>query len=49
MRDPKRLRPEDSYMGVYTIPAEQQQQHPQQRTHPYTPQPHNHQTPIDYK
>uniref|UniRef100_A0A8B9KL84 Cohesin subunit SA n=1 Tax=Astyanax mexicanus TaxID=7994 RepID=A0A8B9KL84_ASTMX len=26
MRDPKRLRPEDSYMGVYTMPPEQQQQ-----------------------
>lgn len=50
MREPKRLRPEDSYMGVYTMPPEQQQQqHPQHHTHPHTPQPHHHQTPMDYK
>uniref|UniRef100_A0A8B9KJ28 Stromal antigen 2b n=1 Tax=Astyanax mexicanus TaxID=7994 RepID=A0A8B9KJ28_ASTMX len=53
MRDPKRLRPEDSYMGVYTMPPEQQQQPqppppPQHHTHPQTPQPHHHQTPMDY-
>ncbi|KAF4091293.1 hypothetical protein AMELA_G00035380 [Ameiurus melas] len=49
MREPKRLRPEDSYMGVYTMPPEQQQQqHPQHHTHPHTPQPHHHQTPMDY-
>ncbi|XP_046705064.1 cohesin subunit SA-2 isoform X2 [Silurus meridionalis] len=55
MREPKRLRPEDSYMGVYTMPPEQQQQqqqqqqqHPQHHTHPHTPQPHHHQNPMDY-
>ncbi|XP_067241929.1 cohesin subunit SA-2 isoform X1 [Chanodichthys erythropterus] len=44
MREPKRLRPEDSYMGVYTMTPDQQQQH----THPQTPQPQHHQTPMDY-
>uniref|UniRef100_A0A8C2JAQ9 Cohesin subunit SA n=1 Tax=Cyprinus carpio TaxID=7962 RepID=A0A8C2JAQ9_CYPCA len=34
MREPKRLRPEESYMGVYTMTPDQQQQH----THPQTPQ-----------
>lgn len=47
MREPKRLRPEDSYMGVYTMPPEQQQH--QHLTHPHTPQPHHHQTAMDYK
>uniref|UniRef100_A0A8C1J922 Cohesin subunit SA n=1 Tax=Cyprinus carpio TaxID=7962 RepID=A0A8C1J922_CYPCA len=45
MREPKRLRPEESYMGVYTMTPDQQQQH----THPQTPQPQHHQTPMDYK
>uniref|UniRef100_A0A671NS77 Cohesin subunit SA n=1 Tax=Sinocyclocheilus anshuiensis TaxID=1608454 RepID=A0A671NS77_9TELE len=44
MREPKRLRPEESYMGVYTMTPDQQQQH----THPQTPQPQHHQTPMDY-
>uniref|UniRef100_A0A3B4D744 Cohesin subunit SA n=1 Tax=Pygocentrus nattereri TaxID=42514 RepID=A0A3B4D744_PYGNA len=50
MRDTKRLRPEDSYMGVYTMPPEQQQPQPPPQHHapPQTPQPHHHQTPLDY-
>uniref|UniRef100_A0A672SA58 STAG2 cohesin complex component n=1 Tax=Sinocyclocheilus grahami TaxID=75366 RepID=A0A672SA58_SINGR len=40
MREPKRLRPEESYMGVYTMTPDQQQQH----AHPQTPQPQHHQT-----
>ncbi|MGH0172611.1 UNVERIFIED_CONTAM: hypothetical protein FKN15_063863 [Acipenser sinensis] len=40
MREPKRLRPEESYMGVYPMQPEQQQQQQQQHHHP--------QTPIDY-
>uniref|UniRef100_A0A8C2JTD3 Stromal antigen 2b n=1 Tax=Cyprinus carpio TaxID=7962 RepID=A0A8C2JTD3_CYPCA len=44
MREAKRLRPEESYMGVYTMTPDQQQQH----AHPQTPQPQHHQTPIDY-
>ncbi|MBN3318552.1 STAG2 protein, partial [Atractosteus spatula] len=42
MRDPKRLRPEESYMGVYSLPPDQQQQQQQQ------PQQQHHQTPMDY-
>uniref|UniRef100_A0A673GKS0 Cohesin subunit SA n=1 Tax=Sinocyclocheilus rhinocerous TaxID=307959 RepID=A0A673GKS0_9TELE len=34
MREPKHLRPEESYMGVYTMTPDQQQQH----AHPQTPQ-----------
>jgi len=45
MREPKRLRPEESYMGVYSMTPDQQQQH----THPQTPQPQHHQSPMDYK
>ncbi|XP_041112036.1 cohesin subunit SA-2 [Polyodon spathula] len=41
MREPKRLRPEESYMGVYPMQPEQQQQQQQQ-------QHHHPQTPIDY-
>uniref|UniRef100_A0AAR2JQ12 Cohesin subunit SA n=1 Tax=Pygocentrus nattereri TaxID=42514 RepID=A0AAR2JQ12_PYGNA len=33
MRDTKRLRPEDSYMGVYTMPPEQQQPQPPPQHH----------------
>lgn len=44
MREPKRLRPEESYMGVYSMTPDQQQQH----AHPQTPQPQHHQTPLDY-
>ncbi|KAG9341743.1 hypothetical protein JZ751_018809 [Albula glossodonta] len=51
--DPKRIRPEETYMGVYSLPPEQQQQQPQQpqqppHPHPQAPQPHHHQTPMDY-
>ncbi|XP_057204848.1 cohesin subunit SA-2 isoform X1 [Triplophysa rosa] len=44
MREPKRLRPEESYMGVYTMTPDQQQQH----AHPPTLQPQHHQTTMDY-
>ncbi|XP_073676240.1 cohesin subunit SA-2 isoform X2 [Garra rufa] len=43
MREPKRLRPEESYMGVYTMTPDQQQ-----HAHSQTPQPQHHQTPMDY-
>ncbi|KPP70893.1 hypothetical protein Z043_110241, partial [Scleropages formosus] len=49
MRDPKRLRPEESYMGVYGMPPEQQQPPQPQHAQPQTPQPHHPQTPMDYK
>ncbi|TRZ00970.1 hypothetical protein DNTS_021546 [Danionella cerebrum] len=42
MREPKRLRPEESYMGVYSMTPDHQH-----HTLPQTPQPH-HQTPMDY-
>uniref|UniRef100_A0A673YE44 Cohesin subunit SA n=1 Tax=Salmo trutta TaxID=8032 RepID=A0A673YE44_SALTR len=42
LRDPKKMRPEESYMGVYSMTSEQQQQPP------LPPQQH-HQTPMDYK
>jgi cohesin complex subunit SA-1/2 len=42
LRDPKKMRPEESYMGVYSITSEQQQQ-------PLPPQQQHHQTPMDYK
>ena len=48
MREPKRGR-DDSYMGVYPLP------HDQQTPHPHTPQhhpqqtPQHIQTPMDYK
>lgn len=56
MRDPKRMRPEDSYLGVYGLPPDQSQQpptpQPQQppppppQQQPPTPQQHPHpQTP----
>lgn len=46
MRDPKRSR-DDSYMGVYPIPHDQQQPHQHPQHHQQTPQ--HHQTPMDYK
>ncbi|XP_023686294.1 cohesin subunit SA-2 isoform X1 [Paramormyrops kingsleyae] len=47
MRDTKRIRPEDTYMGVYALPPEQPQ--PQQHAHAQPPQQqHHHQTPMDY-
>uniref|UniRef100_A0A665VDV8 Cohesin subunit SA n=1 Tax=Echeneis naucrates TaxID=173247 RepID=A0A665VDV8_ECHNA len=45
MRDPKRGR-DDSYMGVYPIPHDQQQPHQHPQHHQQTPQ--HHQTPMDY-
>uniref|UniRef100_A0A7N8X6F3 Cohesin subunit SA n=1 Tax=Mastacembelus armatus TaxID=205130 RepID=A0A7N8X6F3_9TELE len=46
LRDPKKMRPEDSYTTAYTMPAEQ---HPHQPV-PAQQQPHSHhQTAIDYK
>uniref|UniRef100_A0A6Q2WUZ8 Cohesin subunit SA n=1 Tax=Esox lucius TaxID=8010 RepID=A0A6Q2WUZ8_ESOLU len=42
LRDPKKMRPEESYMGVYAMTSEQQQ-------HQALPaQQHHHQTPMDY-
>uniref|UniRef100_A0A674NEG5 STAG2 cohesin complex component n=1 Tax=Takifugu rubripes TaxID=31033 RepID=A0A674NEG5_TAKRU len=46
MRDAKRGR-DDSYMGVYNMPHDQQQQHQHPQHHQQTPQ--HHQTPMDYK
>uniref|UniRef100_A0AAQ4S5J2 Cohesin subunit SA n=1 Tax=Gasterosteus aculeatus aculeatus TaxID=481459 RepID=A0AAQ4S5J2_GASAC len=46
MRDPKRAR-EDSFMGVYPLPHDQQQPHQLPQHHQQTPQ--HHQTPMDYK
>lgn len=46
MRDPKRGR-DDSYMGVYPLPHDQQQPHQHPQHHQQTPQ--HHQTPMDYK
>lgn len=46
MRDPKRSR-DDSFMGVYPLPHDQQQPHQHQQHHAQTPQ--HHQTPMDYK
>lgn len=46
MRDPKRGR-DDSYMGVYSLPHDQQQPHQHPQHHQQTPQ--HHQTPMDYK
>lgn len=46
LRDPKKMRPEDSYAAAYTMPTEQ---------HPHQPVPspqqthHHHQAAIDYK
>uniref|UniRef100_G3Q3N2 Cohesin subunit SA n=1 Tax=Gasterosteus aculeatus aculeatus TaxID=481459 RepID=G3Q3N2_GASAC len=45
MRDPKRAR-EDSFMGVYPLPHDQQQPHQLPQHHQQTPQ--HHQTPMDY-
>uniref|UniRef100_A0A673YDA5 Cohesin subunit SA n=1 Tax=Salmo trutta TaxID=8032 RepID=A0A673YDA5_SALTR len=42
LRDPKKMRPEESYMGVYAMTSEQQHQQ-------LPPQQHHHQTPMDYK
>uniref|UniRef100_A0A4W5P4U6 STAG2 cohesin complex component n=1 Tax=Hucho hucho TaxID=62062 RepID=A0A4W5P4U6_9TELE len=41
LRDPKKMRPEESYMGVYAMTSEQQHQQ-------LPPQQHQHQTPMDY-
>uniref|UniRef100_A0A8C7R0H3 Stromal antigen 2a n=1 Tax=Oncorhynchus mykiss TaxID=8022 RepID=A0A8C7R0H3_ONCMY len=41
LRDPKKMRPEESYMGVYAMTSEQQHQQ-------LPPQQHHHQTPMDY-
>uniref|UniRef100_A0A8C4EY65 Cohesin subunit SA n=1 Tax=Dicentrarchus labrax TaxID=13489 RepID=A0A8C4EY65_DICLA len=46
MRDPKRGR-DDSFMGVYPLPHDQQQPHQHPQHHQQTPQ--HHQTPMDYK
>lgn len=46
MRDPKRGR-DDSYMGVYPLPHDQQQPHQHTQHHQQTPQ--HHQTSMDYK
>lgn len=45
MRDPKRGR-DDSFMGVYALPHDQQQPHQHPQHHQQTPQ--HHQTPMDY-
>ncbi|CAB1352655.1 unnamed protein product [Coregonus sp. 'balchen'] len=42
LRDPKKMRPEESYMGIYAMTSEQQQ-HQQ-----LPPQQHHHQIPMDY-
>uniref|UniRef100_A0A8C7GWC0 Cohesin subunit SA n=1 Tax=Oncorhynchus kisutch TaxID=8019 RepID=A0A8C7GWC0_ONCKI len=42
LRDPKKMRPDESYMGVYAMTSEQQHQQ-------LPPQQHHHQTPMDYK
>uniref|UniRef100_A0A8C7GYZ0 Cohesin subunit SA n=1 Tax=Oncorhynchus kisutch TaxID=8019 RepID=A0A8C7GYZ0_ONCKI len=41
LRDPKKMRPDESYMGVYAMTSEQQHQQ-------LPPQQHHHQTPMDY-
>lgn len=46
LRDPKKMRPEDSYTAAYTMPTEQHSHQPvppQQQPH------HHHQATIDYK
>uniref|UniRef100_A0A8C9SZ53 STAG2 cohesin complex component n=1 Tax=Scleropages formosus TaxID=113540 RepID=A0A8C9SZ53_SCLFO len=49
LRDPKRIRPEESYM-VYPVPPEQQQQQIQQPSpQVQPPQSQPHQIPMDYK
>lgn len=46
LRDPKKMRPEDSFTATFTMPAEQ---HPHQPVPPQQQQPHpQHQTTIDY-
>uniref|UniRef100_A0A673B8B9 Cohesin subunit SA n=1 Tax=Sphaeramia orbicularis TaxID=375764 RepID=A0A673B8B9_9TELE len=47
LRDPKKMRPENSYTSAYTMPSEQ---HPHQPVPPQTQeQHHHHQAAIDYK
>ena len=46
LKDPKKMRPEDSYTAAFTMPTEQLPHQPvplQQQPH------HHHQTAIDYK
>lgn len=46
LRDPKKMRPEDSYAAAYAMPTEQ---HPHQPVPPQQQQHHPHQDTIDYK
>uniref|UniRef100_A0A671YPY1 Cohesin subunit SA n=1 Tax=Sparus aurata TaxID=8175 RepID=A0A671YPY1_SPAAU len=45
LRDPKKMRPEDSYAAAYAMPTEQ---HPHQPVPPQQQQHHPHQDTIDY-
>uniref|UniRef100_A0A665X0T0 Cohesin subunit SA n=1 Tax=Echeneis naucrates TaxID=173247 RepID=A0A665X0T0_ECHNA len=46
LRDPKKMRPEDSYTTAYTIPTEQ---HPHQPLSTQQQPQHHHQAALDYK
>lgn len=46
LKDPKKMRPEDSYTATYSMPSEQ---HPHQPVPPQQQPHHHHQTAIDYK
>lgn len=46
LKDPKKMRAEDSYSGAYAMPTEQ---HPQQPVPPQQQPHHHHQAAMDYK
>lgn len=46
LRDPKKMRPEESFAAAYTMPTEQ---HPHQPVTPQQQTHHHHQAAIDYK
>lgn len=46
LRDPKKMRPEDSYTAAYTMPTEQ---HPHQPVATQQQPHHHHQAAMDYK